>query len=361
MTQAGNSEHLIRTLYQITSSYQQGFENQVQMLLELGCERFDLEIGILARVEQNEYIVQHFLAPQNSTLSEGMTFPLSDSFCSVTLEAGFPVSIEQVKNSAYASHPAYRAFGLEAYVGVPIMIEDRVYGTLSFSSAERRERHFSELEIDSLQLMATWLEGEIHRREMESELKRANSRLRKYKERLEETNLQLKELALTDPLTSLANRRALMDEFERQLNYCHRTGLPISVVVIDADNFKILNDEHGHTTGDEALVLIADTLRQHARGGDYISRFGGEEFVALLPDTDANAAALFAERIRKAIMHAEGLPCRLTASFGVSNMSPSSTVSPDFRRLTELLLWQADHAMYRAKADGKNTIRLFQA
>ena len=172
--------------------------------------------------------------------------------------------------------------------------------------------------------------------------------------RAEET---LAMLAATDGLTNLFNRRRFDEMLDIEWKRAIRIGHPLSILMIDVDFFKAFNDTYGHIDGDTALALIANTLRTcHRRPADLIARFGGEEFVALLPDTDQAGAMIVAETMREAVRniglsHAGSPYRRLTISVGVAALGNdrSTTTASDLLRL-------ADQALYRAKAMGRNNV-----
>lgn len=153
--------------------------------------------------------------------------------------------------------------------------------------------------------------------------------------------------ALTDPLTRLFNRRMGLLALERELAASDRAGRPLAVLMADLDHFKQLNDSHGHLRGDQALRTTAEVLRATMRKGDTVCRFGGEEFVMVLPDTTAEEAALVAARLFTAVQRRgeeAGLP--ITISIGLTTWRPGDTV--------EAILHRADHALYASKDHGRN-------
>ena len=159
--------------------------------------------------------------------------------------------------------------------------------------------------------------------------------------------------ALVDELTGLANRRQGDDALGMELARTGRGGGPVGLILADLDDFKGVNDAHGHLTGDAVLRGFAETLRETVREIDVAVRWGGEEFGVILPDTDAEGAAQVAERIRTALIErkmlsADGEPIVVTASFGVASSTPG--MSGD--ELVDL----ADDALYRAKREGKNRV-----
>jgi diguanylate cyclase (GGDEF)-like protein len=159
---------------------------------------------------------------------------------------------------------------------------------------------------------------------------------------------------VTDDLTQLYNSRYLNQVLHRETKRASRSGRPLSLLFLDLDGFKTINDNHGHLFGSRALVEAAHVLRRSARETDICARFGGDEFAVVLPDTGSEGAFAVGERVRQRIathpfLGGEGLNIRLTASVGVATL-PGNAAS------AEELLKAADRAMYRVKEAGKNGI-----
>jgi diguanylate cyclase (GGDEF)-like protein len=165
----------------------------------------------------------------------------------------------------------------------------------------------------------------------------------------------VKAQAVTDELTGLANRRRFMEVVELELKRAERFQSPLGLLLVDLDDFKLVNDRFGHGTGDEVLRALSDVFRESLRDVDLAARLGGEEFAVLLPETDYSGAAGVAERLRASLASLEldapeGERFGVTASFGVA-------VYPEAQSADELLR-TADAALYRAKAEGKNRVAL---
>ena len=166
---------------------------------------------------------------------------------------------------------------------------------------------------------------------------------------------QLKLEARTDALTGLLNRRALEEIATRELKRSARLGAPVSVLLCDVDHFKSINDRHGHAVGDRAIQAIASRLAAELRANDAFGRWGGEEFLAILPDTDASAAQVLAERMRNAVAAAplaDDTVLLATLSIGVAQLAHA--VDPAPSGTWEALVKAADEALYAAKAGGRN-------
>lgn len=168
---------------------------------------------------------------------------------------------------------------------------------------------------------------------------------------LVEINTRLEELALTDELTNLWNRRAFIDQIDYQIALAQRFDSPVSLLFVDVDNFKKINDSWGHLIGDQILKTLAVLLLQSLRKTDFAARYGGEEFVVLLPHTDQVGAVVLAEKLRKDIETASVWEHPITVSIGVS------TQSADITGVDLILL--ADQAMYKSKQRGRNCVTHF--
>jgi diguanylate cyclase (GGDEF)-like protein len=182
-------------------------------------------------------------------------------------------------------------------------------------------------------------------------LGRQQDRLLRRNRVLEELVNQLRALSTTDPLTGIANRRALDDRLGAELARASRYGTPLALVMVDLDLFKDLNDRLGHQVGDAMLKEVGGILASERRLGDFVARYGGEEFVAVLPHADGAAAQGWAERVRSRIeavaIEVGGELARVTASFGVATATSHDETS-------ETLLAAADQALYEAKTRGRN-------
>jgi two-component system cell cycle response regulator len=171
-----------------------------------------------------------------------------------------------------------------------------------------------------------------------------------------ETNRKLlQEQATTDALTRLKNRRAFFETGKGHFAFARRHGTDLSVIAIDVDHFKKVNDTYGHQVGDEALVAVAETLRMSTRTEDTPARIGGEEFAILLPDTNRVGAAVLAERIRetienKSIAVSSGHTLALTVSVGIASYGS------DGHESLEHLMNTADKRLYLAKQNGRNRV-----
>lgn len=179
------------------------------------------------------------------------------------------------------------------------------------------------------------------------------ARIRDRTAELSAANQQLQELAITDPLTGILNRRALFDLLKREMDREQRHPHGLAVILFDIDHFKEVNDRYGHAAGDIVLRHVAEVAGAAVRGTDAIGRYGGEEFVLVAPETDLASALQLAERMREALRSAriavEDKDLRVTASFGIAMLHPGD-------RQPEQILRRADQALYAAKAAGRDRV-----
>ena len=313
------SEMVIHRLCEITSRHDVGLDRQVEALLRLGLDRFDLDIGMVSRVFDSTYEVVNAVVPDGTALSRGDRFDLEETYCSITVSADGPVGFESAGESSFASHPAYGVLELEAYIGIPIHVGGALYGTLSFAGAQARDRSFDAVDVDCLRLMGSWLSTELLRRGMEAELERARK------------NLEV--LVRVDPLTELANRRGVGEMLEGVSRRSAHGGSSLSCLLIDIDDFKGMNDRFGEAVGDQVIRSVAELIRTCLRPGDLAGRVGGDEFVAILPGADAEEAQAVAwrvtEKVRTLEFDMDGDTVRVTVSVGVTELPKEVTSVTD--------------------------------
>nr|WP_316642443.1 diguanylate cyclase [uncultured Roseateles sp.] len=226
---------------------------------------------------------------------------------------------------------------------------------------EARLYRFIEKPFDNADLSLT-VSSALRAFEQGRELLRINAELQRLNAELEakvtartlelqQKNTELERLAITDPLTGLHNRLMLDRTLEVELARCQRFGGPLALVLLDIDKFKQVNDSFGHQAGDAVLTTVAGLLVDGARETDLAGRWGGEEFMLICRNTDAEGAATLAEKLRLAIQgrQLDGAG-HCTASFGVSAWRPGDRI--------ESLIARADAALYRAKAQGRNRVEI---
>lgn len=183
---------------------------------------------------------------------------------------------------------------------------------------------------------------------------RVQLKIKTLQDSLRESNRQLARLSTTDPLTGLANRRSFMERLQAALLQSQRTGMPLGLIMIDLDHFKMVNDTYGHPGGDQVLCEVAALLSRQMRPYDLAARFGGEEFAIILPETDLPGSYGVAERLREEVARhlfaAPAARARVTASLGVATLPGVGSAT------AESLIRLADDALYQAKDQGRNCV-----
>lgn len=177
-----------------------------------------------------------------------------------------------------------------------------------------------------------------------------------YQMKLQELTLQLKDASDHDGLTKLFNRRFIEETLDKEFSRARRYGHTLSVIMTDIDFFKKVNDNHGHLAGDEVLRVVADRLKSCLRDSDILGRYGGEEFMIVLPETKSDGAIILAERLRRAV-EAEPVALRetslaITISLGISEIRTDT-------KNYEQLIGEADQGLYESKEAGRNRATLF--
>lgn len=214
----------------------------------------------------------------------------------------------------------------------------------------------SGIDEDALKMLSSRLLKETRRmqdmnRRLEAELENSKGDISVLQRDLDEVRKE----SMLDPLTKIPNRKCFDEQFAIDLERCEISGLPLSLLVFDIDHFKAFNDSYGHLTGDQVLRLVAQVLKANLKGRDMPARFGGEEFVAILPETELLGAVAVAENIRKSVQSKELLKRstneklgRITLSIGAAQWRAGDTAAG--------LIERADQCLYAAKHGGRNMV-----
>ena len=320
-----------------TGSDDQALEQLVRRLLELLGRVTGLESTYLTSIDWDGGLQKILYARNVGSLDipEGLEVDWSDTLCRRALDGG-PMCTSDVSGT-YPDSVAARELGLSTYVTVPVRDPSGgVFGTVCGADSRGIE-----IGDDARQVMEALAE-------MVSMQLQTTAAVRE----LETTNQLLHELAFIDGLTGIGNRRALDRDLLRSCDEARTQGVTVSVLSVDVDRFKEINDRFGHVAGDEVLQEVARRLTGHCRAGDAVTRFGGDEFVAVLVGADVDAAAAIAQRLRTDVAAADietsvG-PVPVTISVGVAG-------SADVEDPTDLLR-RADLALYVAKSAGRDGV-----
>ena len=319
---------------------------KMKALLQMGCAQLELPIGALSRVSVDsagEKLETLFVQSPDRRVRPALTLRRAD------FQTGVPWPEAELLGLQWLPHPHLPPENVPvernepiAYLGVPVSVENKLFGMLSFSGLEARERPFGADDLELLQLMAEWVGGEIER-------ENARAALAQQQRELLKANGKLESLATHDGLTEAKNRRAFNEKIAEEWSRARRYGTPLSLVMFDVDKFKSYNDTYGHQAGDNVLKILARTVMGLVRTTDFFARYGGEEFALILPNTDAEGAYVLAERLRERVEKAAWKERPVTASFGVASLEEGLVCGED-------LVERADAALYQSKERGRNRV-----
>ncbi len=252
---------------------------------------------------------------------------------------------------------------VRSLICVPVPFADKVLGVVNVS--HQRANAFTDTHERLLAVFASFL-GQIltnwrYYHQMEEEIQCRTLELESALVEAEELKRRYQHLSIVDELTGIHNRRFFFPEANAALASAVRHQHAFTLMMVDLDHFKQINDQYGHSMGDKVLQVAAALLKGQTREGDIIARFGGEEFVLALPHTDMEGAKQLADRILQSLRHlafnATGVAVQVTTSIGLSGLAGDE--SPDRIDLLESLLRQADQALYFCKANGRDQSRAY--
>lgn len=281
---------------------------------------------------------------------EGTETPRELAFCAhAILQNGLFVVPNATEDERFFDNPfVLNEPFVRFYAGMPLATSGgHNLGTLCV--IDSRPRTLTSEQEEALRVLGRQVatQIELHRRTRQLE-KEIQEKLR-YQQELLAANDRLQELAVTDALTRLRNRRPFRDQLGREIENSRRHDKPLSLMMIDVDNFKVLNDSYGHLAGDSVLIGIAEILSTTVRPLDLAARYGGEEFSVLMPGTCLEEAVMLGEHIRQTIATQEIAGHHPTVSIGISTLTLA--INDD-----NGLIHAADDALYQAKRSGKNRV-----
>lgn len=257
-----------------------------------------------------------------------ITFQIGEGVAGWVAEHAAPALIPEVESDSRFKRVGDQALAIASLLVVPLVTKEGVIGTLSVTS--RRAGAFNKEHEELLMYLGSSIVKDIE-------------------------NARLYRLSITDSLTRAYNRQYLYQRLPDEMERARRYGDPLSLVLFDVDHFKRLNDTHGHPAGDFVLKELVRLVHTTVREVDGLVRYGGEEFLMLLPKTSLAGAGELAERLRAAVASAEFLwsdnTLKVTSSFGVATLEGKAMSD-------EVLLKRADEALYQAKAAGRNRVVL---
>ncbi len=325
----------LRALYEAAKAISTSLELQAVLdsLVQVTCQAFGYEYGAILLVDDHT---------GDLVVEATYGYPLPVRGFRISPGKGVTGSVQRTGKSAIVpdvrEEPRYVSFneGILSEIAVPLIIEGKVAGVFNVESP--RPRAFGEHDVGVLTALAGYATIAIE-----------NARLFE----------QTKRLAITDGLTELYNHRYLHEAMERTLDRCNRDQQPLALIMLEIDNFKRYNDTYGHRRGDEVLRIVADLLRKSSRPSDLVARYGGDEFMVVLPNTAKEAAHEIAERIRRTV---EAYPFLLGESIVTSvTLSVGVAATPADGTTIDAIVDAVDRAQYTAKRSGGNKVHAAQA
>ncbi|NTW65210.1 MAG: diguanylate cyclase [Nitrospirae bacterium] len=321
----------------------QNYDTLLQMILDKSAELLKAEQGSLMMLDQK---TDALLLEAKKGIIQGVSgkicIPRGEGIAGKVAERGEPYLVKDLEDDPRIKQKNRNHYRTRSFVSVPLKIADRVIGVLNLSDKTTGEV-FDEEDLKLIQSIATHAAVVVERNEFYAKSE------------------ELKKLTITDTLTGLLNRRYLQERLKDELARSERHIHPMSLLMLDLDGFKSCNDSEGHLVGDKILQEVAETLLKTVRSMDIVARFGGDEFMVILPETSEPVAIEIGERLRNSVSTGTAWtrkaggkpePCILTASIGI-------VCYPEHGDTAELLLENVDKALYRAKNKGKNRIEVF--
>lgn len=278
----------------------------------------------------------------SNEITERLEIQKGEGITGKVAESGTPFLVKDIENDPRINQKNRPRYKTRSLVSTPIKIEDRVIGVLNLSDKTTGEA-FDEGDLELIQSFAAHAAVVMERRRCESQIE------------------DLRKLSITDHLTGLLNRRYLLERLEEEILRSQRHSRPLSLIMLDIDGFKDYNDMFGHLKGDKALKTIVDAMINSVRSIDIVCRYGGDEFVIILPETEKTEAIVIAKRLRSDIAKLDLQTEDRAGQRKVINLTVSiGLVSyPEGGKTVKLLLEHVDMALYFAKNKGRNRVEVF--
>ena len=297
-----------------------------------------------------------------------MEFSLDEGIMGVALKSGkLQYCADCTKHGAFKEHQTNLEQKPGSLICVPILMGAEILGVLNVSHPQ--PNFFEPWQLQTFSLFGHTLGQLLHNHHLINRLEhQVEQRTRDLRMALEESEMlkrRYQQLSTEDELTGLHNRRYFFAEAEAMVSRAMRYGYSCSMMLLDVDYFKLINDRWGHAIGDQVLCMIADGLKQEARGGDLVARVGGEEFVIILPDSGLEGTDLMAQRIHERLgrldLGGNIGEVGVTVSIGISYLTQEETKETTPAIMLDRLYSEADKAMYECKSEGRNRRKVFHA
>ncbi len=312
-----------------------------QQILEMSSELLTTTSGSLMLLNETDGTLKIMAAKgMTSSLAKTMSVAFGEGISGRVAKSGFPMLVNDIERDHRVATKNRPRFKTKSFLSLPLEVDDLLIGVLNLAD-KSNGANFTEADLN---LIVAFTNHAVLMIDRAAALEKAG---------------MFEQLAITDPLTGLYNRRFLKDRLQEEFSRSQRQKQSFCIIMADLDSFKVYNDICGHLAGDNALRKAADLMQRSARDMDIVTRYGGEEFCLILPGTGKKESVFVGERIRRAI-EAESFPGenhlprgRLTVSIGVATF-PADGMTADE------LIHAADLALYQAKALGRNRLVLYE-
>jgi len=305
---------------------------RIRAMLEMAADVLDMDLVVLG--EFGEQYTARYVSDRLGFFPEGTVLMVETVLCHDVYLSGKPAHIADMReHPQFARHALVKQMGLRTYSGIPVSVGDDARWVLAFLR-QQRESPPEAVDIAYMELIADWLGNALHQSAQKDLLQR---------------------IALTDLLTGLPNRRAAEERLQLEGARTPRDGHGFALALVDLDHFKMVNDRYGHAVGDEVLKGVARRFEAGLREGDWVARWGGEEFLFVLHGCAVEEAACIMERLAGQVRSTPiqtaigAIPLSFSAGVAAFGANDSDTLS---------MLEKVDHALYRAKADGRDQVRM---
>lgn len=332
LSQAQNQSARLQALWRLATNRSKSDEEKARLMLSLAREMLDVDAVMIGEASGGQFVIR-YVEDGLGLFRIGEKCPLDVLCCAATQSQESAYFYNLHEDERFRDQDAVRKAGLQVYAGIPIYVDEELFGTLVFLRQKTLENEeFSGDDKVFMELLANWF-GLMLLRSRQT--------------------LALQTQALTDELTGLPNRRAAELRFAEEIARAKRDDRGFAVAIADLDRFKLVNDNFGHEIGDEVLCQASHSMRGALREGDWIARWGGEEFILFLHHSVGDEAYSAVERVRQAVRNT---PCstrsgtiEVTSSFGVGEFQPDD--ADMLRTLSE-----ADGCLYEAKRRGRDCV-----
>lgn len=347
-----------------------------QKILDLTVQHFQIERGsimLLDDLDELYFVAAHNIPPE---VVQIVRVKNGEGICGYVAQSGKPILVEDAddfKNSKDIEKIVSQktTFQTNSFICMPLIIREQVLGVINLTD-KKGNAPFTSKELELLLAISSQISAVLHNytlinrlgelnehleakvAERTSELEKALNSLEAVTEEIKKKNSILEEIAVTDKLTSLFNRGYFEDRLKFEIEKSFQFKSELSLLIIDVDHFKDVNDNYGHPVGDKVLQLLSDHIRSVIRQTDIAARYGGDEFVVILPDTKPENAEIVAEKLRASVeaqeFCVEDQCVKFTISIGVAGIAEGQSTS--FEKLVDF----TDKSLFKAKAKGRNQV-----